>query len=295
MTRNDAQLDAMLRHLGAAYYDSLHGRASERDVSRAVAGVADEVGEETSEQPLARRARTGVPSQAAGEQRRAVPSHHGRWHSRVRDVMSADVVTVDRITTFKEIARLLVDHKISGVPVLTMGRRVAGVVTESDLIRARDKQAGDRRRWTGALRYGTDHDRYLRLTAQELMTAPAVTIHPDATIAAAAALMSVHHVKRLPVVDADGTLAGLVSRRDLLSVFLVSDEAIARQVSELLREVAPAAADTMKVSVKAGMVTLTAAPDAPLPAAEIASAKELIWDIDGVVDVLSHLASPQPA
>lgn len=51
----------------------------------------------------------------------------------------------------------------------------------------------------------------------------------------------------------------------------------------------------MKVSVKAGMVTLTAAPDAPLPAAEIASAKELIWDIDGVVDVLSHLASPQPA
>lgn len=295
MTRNDAHLDAMLRHLGAAYYDSLHGRASEQDVSRAVAGVADEVGEDTARQTMAGRARSGVPRQAAGEQHREVPTHHGRWHSRVRDVMSADVVTVDRITTFKEIARLLVEHRISGVPVLTMGRRVAGVVTEGDLIRARDKHAGTRKRWTGMLRYGTDYDRYLRLTAQELMTTPAVTIHPDATIAAAAALMSVQHVKRLPVVDADGTLAGLVSRRDLLNVFLVSDEAIGRQVNELLREVAPDAADTIKVSVKAGMVTLTGTPGGPELTREVAAARELIWDIDGVVDVIAHLASPQPA
>lgn len=289
MSRTDAHLDAMLRHLGAAYYDSLHGRASQGDVARAIAGVASEVGEEQASR------KAGLPRPRAGEQDRQVAEHHGRWHSRVRDVMSADVITVDRITTFKEIAGLLVEHRISGVPVLTMGRHVAGVVTESDLIRARDKSAGTRRRWTGMLRYSTDHDRYLRLTAQEMMSAPAVTIHPDATIAAAARLMSLHHVKRLPVVDADGALAGLVSRRDLLSVFLVSDEAIARQVRELLDEIGPEAADLVKVGVKAGMVRLTSTPGAAPPSRELIAAVGLIWDIDGVVDVIAHLSSPQPA
>lgn len=289
MSRNDAHIDAMLRHLGAAYYDSLHGRASQGDVARAIAGVASEVGEEQ----VARKAAAPLPR--AGEHDRQITEHHGRWHSRVRDVMSAEVVTADRISTFKEIAGLLVEHRISGVPVLTMGRHVTGIVTESDLIRARDKTAGSRRRWTGMLRYGSDHDRYLRLTAQEMMSAPAITIHPDATIAAAARLMSLHHVKRLPVVDADGALAGVVSRRDLLSVFLVSDEAIGRQVRELLDEIGPEAADSVRIGVKAGMVTLTSTPGAAPPSRELLAAVDLIWDIDGVVDVIAHLSSPQPA
>ena len=55
------------------------------------------------------------------------------------------------------------------------------------------------------------------------MTAPAITIGPDATIPAAARLMNTHHVRRLPVVDEDRKLVGIVSRRDLLSVFLRPD------------------------------------------------------------------------
>ena len=137
MSRNDAHLDAMLRHLGAAYYDSLHGRAAQADVARALDTVADQLGEEFPKHPAsARSAAAGRHDQASKHHQ-----HHGRWHSRVRDVMTTSVVTVDRITPYKEIARLLAEHKISAVPVLIMGRHVAGVVSEADLLTAQDQAA----------------------------------------------------------------------------------------------------------------------------------------------------------
>jgi CBS domain-containing protein len=130
MTRGEMHLDAMLRHLGAAYYDSLHGRAATADVTRAVDQVAEQIGEKP-------QSREQVARPRAGHAAHRIPRHHGRLHSRTRDVMTTQVVTVDRITPFKEIAELLVRHQISGVPVLELGRRVAGVVTEGDLIAAR--------------------------------------------------------------------------------------------------------------------------------------------------------------
>jgi len=287
MGRGDMHLDAMLRHLGAAYYDSLYGRAAPSDVRRAVHQVATHIGEDSgSADPAHRTPRS--------EQVRHLRKHQGRWHSRVADVMATDVVSVDRITPFKEIARLLVEHRISGVPVLTLGRQVAGVVTEGDLLGTRDRQAGSRRRWTGTLRYGGDRARFLRLTAEQLMTAPAVTIHPDATIAAAAKAMSQHRVKRLPVVDPEGKLVGLVSRRDLLAVFLVPDDEIARQVREVLAGAAPGSAAAITVAVSGGVVTLTSEPDAAPPRGPLTAAIDLAWDIDGVVDIIDHAGTAQP-
>jgi CBS domain-containing protein len=283
MTRQDVHLDAMLRHLGAAYYDSLHHRAAPGDVNRAVAQVASELGEK----PDAGRQQ---PSSPAGQREHRLPSHRGRWHSRVRDVMTTSVLTVDRITPYKEIARLLVDHQISGVPVLTLGRHVAGVVSEADLIAARDKGAGTRKQlWTGVLRYGTDRGRLARLTAEKLMTAPALTIHPDATIAAAARSMTSHHVKRLPVTDTDGKLVGLVSRRDLLSVFLLPDAEIERQVRELFAEVAPE--EEIKARVDGGVVTVTGHAARAAQHGPVRAALDMAWDIDGVVDIIDHTAS----
>jgi CBS domain-containing protein len=282
MTRQDVHLDAMLRHLGAAYYDSLHHRAARDDVSRAVAQVATELGEK----PAGGRQQ---PSKPAGQRPHSPPVHHGRWRSRVRDVMTTSVVTVDRITPYKEIARLLVDHQISGVPVLTLGRHVAGVVSEADLIAARDESVATRKLWTGVLRYGTDRSRLARLTAEKLMTAPAVTIHPDATVAAAAKSMTSHHVKRLPVTDTDGKLVGLVSRRDLLSVFLVPDAEIERQVRELFAEVAPG--EEIKVHVDGGIVTVSGHASRAALNGAIRAALGMAWDIDGVVDIIEHTAS----
>ena len=289
MTREDKHLDAMLRHLGAAYYDSLHGRAAAGDVSRALDQVAGHIGETP-------HALAQPPRQPVGEATHEhLHRHHGQFHSRVRDVMTTEVVTIDRITPFKDIARLLVENHISGVPVLIMGRHVAGVVTEGDLIAARDKSAGTRRSWTGLLRHSTDSDRHHRLMAEHLMSAPAITIHPDATIGAAADSMTRHHIKRLPVVDSDGTLIGLVSRRDLLRVFLVPDAEIVRQVRELLAEVLPGESAGITVAAHGGIVTLTGPQTASVQHGPLAAAIDLAWDIDGVVDVIDHVSAPQPA
>jgi hypothetical protein len=85
-------MDAMLRHLGAAYYESLHGRASAADVARARAAIEENL----AEQP-ATAARRGDGEKHGGKPPTEA-HHHGRWHSTVRDVMTTDVVTVDRIT-----------------------------------------------------------------------------------------------------------------------------------------------------------------------------------------------------
>ena len=289
MSRKDAQLDAMLRHLGAAYYDSLHGRAADGDVGRAIDQVAGQMGENP--------AVTGAPRshQRAGHaERPPLSTHHGHRHSRVRDVMTTEVITVDRITAFKEIARLLVEHRISGVPVLAMGRHVVGVVTESDLISARNKSAGSHRRWTGLLRNIRDNDRCTRLTAEKLMTSPAVTIHPDATIAAAAGLMHGRHIKWLPVVDPNGMLIGLIGRRDVLNLFLVPDTDLRRHVREVLAETLPGVSASVKATVHGGVVTLSGQPDATAAHSRLAAAIDLIWEIDGVVDVIDHVSQPQP-
>jgi len=283
MARTDIHLDAMLRHLGAAYYDSRHGRATRSDVNRAL----DTVEERLHEQG-AKTARSSPP-----------PAHHDhgirhrRWARRVSDVMTTSVVTVDRITPYQEIDRLLTERRISGVPVLKMGRHVVGVVSEADLLAAEDETArqarlagalGRRRR----LRRPRPH---VNLAAGTLMTAPAITIGQDATIPAAARLMNTHHVRRLPVVDDEGALIGIVSRRDLLSVFLRPDGDIAHDARQVLDELPLADPSDVIVAVKHGVVTLTGTmrPGPPGDEPLLPLALKLIWDIDGVVDVVNQL------
>jgi CBS domain-containing protein len=282
MSRRDAQFDAMLRHLGAAYYDSLHGRAAPADVARALDSIADQMGEEPVHHPTAARLSAGHKD--PGQRRQ----HHGRWHSRVRDVMTPSVVSIDRITPYKEIARLLAQHEISGVPVLTMGRHVAGVVSEGDLLAARDHNpmAGH-----GLRRRLASRKQHQSRTAEQLMTSPAVTTHPDATIAGAARLMSAHNVRRLPVVDPGGKLIGIVSRRDLLSVFLRPDADIARQVSEILTELLPGGPTGIEVAVRNGAVILTGQPEVAADEDLISVAVRLAWDVDGVVDVVNKVGA----
>jgi osmotically-inducible protein OsmY len=86
----------------------------------------------------------------------------------------------------------------------------------------------------------------------------------------------------------------VVTRRDLLNVFLVADSEIARQVRELLNEMAPGEPEAIKVEVQRGIVTLTGSqPEAELRN-QVAAAVDVAWDIDGVLDIIDHVASPQP-
>jgi CBS domain-containing protein len=286
-TRRDDHLDAMLRHVGAAYYDSLRGRATKADVARAVHSYEDGL----DEQPGEHAARGARPHHAtAWQQPRRARLDHGPWPHRVRDVMATSVITVDRITPFKEIAGLLAHHKISAVPVLAMGRRVVGVVSEADLLRMQGPDArpyrlgAPRHRWWAP-------SRHLGYTADKLMTAPAITIHPDATIPAAARLMNDHHIRRLPVVDPSGVLIGIVSRRDLLSVFLRPDADIADEAREAIKPLLGGEPD-VTVHVRSGIATLTGHPerDDLVPVAV-----GLVADIDGVVAVTDRIGDPLAA
>jgi CBS domain-containing protein len=292
MARIDIHLDAMLRHLGAAYYESLHGRATRADVTRALNTVEEHLGEVGHRPPSGRHPAHGHGTEHHGDRRQ----HPQGWSRRVRDVMTTSVITVDRITPYKEIARLLAEHRISGLPVLRMGRHVVGMVTEADLLDAQAKTArrlrsASRRTWWPR---GQQHP---PLTAGELMTTPAITIGPDATIPAAARLMSTHHVRRLPVVTDDGKLLGVVSRRDLISVFLRPDEDIAADVRRVLDDILLIRSTEAVVTVRNGVVTLAGPlrPTAGDHTELIPLAIKLMWDVDGVVDIVDKLGDQAQA
>jgi CBS domain-containing protein len=219
-------------------------------------------------------------------------------------VMTTSVVSVDRRAPYKEIAVLMAEHKISAVPVLVLGRHVAGVVSEADLLSAQDRRAREARLESGGrLHWHTADRKHWGLTAGEMMTSPAITIHPDATLPAAARLMNSRSVKRLPVVAAGtligggvgGTLTGIVSRCDLLSAFLRPDEDIAREVRDVLTRLLLADPASVSARVRNGIVTL----QGQLGPAEqhdlIRVAVRLTWDVDGVVDVVNKLGAGQPA
>jgi CBS-domain-containing membrane protein len=295
MTRRDVYLDGMLRHLGAAYYESLHGRATAADVARAIDSVEDHTGDHGSK-PAGPHAAAASSATGGTQARGQGKQHHGRWHHRVRDVMTTSVLTVDRITPYKEIATLMAEHKVSAVPVLTMGRHVAGVVSEADLLGVQDKRARRARLEPGGrLHLHAAKKEHWGLTAAELMTSPAITIYPDATLPATARLMNSRHLKRLPVVDADGTLIGIVSRCDLLSVFLRPDEDIAREVREMLTQILLTDPATITARVHNGIVTLAGQPGPSDQHDLIPVAVRLTWDIDGVVDVVNKLGATAPA
>jgi CBS domain-containing protein len=291
MARADTNLEAMLRHLGAAYYESLHGRATRLDVTRALDTVDEHLTEQAQHRPPAR------PHHAP----KGDEPWRRRWARRVSDVMTTSVVTVDRITPYQEIDRLLTQHKISGMPVLKMGREVAGVVSEADLLAAEDETSRRARMASSAgRRWHRRPQPHVNLTAGTLMTTPAITIGPDATIPAAARLMNTHHVRRLPVVDEGGKLVGIVSRRDLLSVFLRPDTDIIYDIRQILDEIPLSDPQQVIVTVHHGVVTLagTMRPEPGDHQDVILLALRLVWDIDGVVDVVNRLGvvkSAKPA
>jgi hypothetical protein len=168
-------------------------------------------------------------------------------------------------------------------------------VSEAALLAAEDQDARAARGGKTRLSWRRTAGQHPGRIAEELMSAPAITIHPDAPIPRAASVMHHHHVKRLPVVDPDGKLLGLVSRRDLLSVFLRPDAHIASEVRELLTEILLTDPSGVLVSVHEGVVILTVQPGAADHPDLLPVAVRLIWDIDGVIDVIEKLGSPAPA
>ncbi|MEV6731086.1 MULTISPECIES: CBS domain-containing protein [unclassified Streptomyces] len=184
----------------------------------------------------------------------------------VNDVMTHAVISVDRGAPIKEIVEAMRQWRISALPVLSDEGRVVGVVSEADLLLKAQ---------------GADESR--AVTAGQLMTFPAVTVTEETGIAGAARLMAHRHLKRLPVVDSDGRLVGVVSRGDLLKIYLRPDADIAEELRELIMaELIPAGSAVVQVHVTDGLVHLDGTiPDPALRNVLIRVART----VPGVVDV----------
>ncbi|BBC30188.1 uncharacterized protein SGFS_014820 [Streptomyces graminofaciens] len=217
---------------------------------------------------------------------------HGTPHI-VSDVMTHTVAAVGRGATFKEIVQLMRDWKISALPVVEGEGRVVGVVSEADLLPKEEFRDSDPDRYT-QLRRLSDLAKAGGVTAEELMTSPALTVRPDTTLAQAARTMARAKVKRLPVVDAVGMLEGIVSRADLLKVFLRTDEEITEEVRrEIVSYLFPAPTSSVRVEVRDGVVKLVGhVRDTSL----VPVAARLVRAVEGVVDVAFDLTRPgEPA
>ena len=153
---------------------------------------------------------------------------------KVKELMSTQVISVGQETPLKEVAAMLVEHHISGVPVVNERGTVLGVVSEADiLVKARGPEPRHEGLVAWVLGGGVaDAEKLAARTAVEAMTAPAITVGAARRVSEAARLMIEHGIKRLPVVDAYGTLLGIVTRSDLVRAFARSDADIEREIRE---------------------------------------------------------------
>jgi CBS domain-containing protein len=154
----------------------------------------------------------------------------------VDDAMTRTVVSVRPELPLKDVARLLVGHGISGLPVVDQQNRVVGVVSEADLLVKETGPAAVEHRRLERIR-GASRDTKTSLakahatTAGEAMTSPALTIDRRATLHAAATLMVGRGINRLPVTE-DGVLVGIITRADLVRAFVRSDEELAETIRQ---------------------------------------------------------------
>jgi CBS domain-containing protein len=202
----------------------------------------------------------------------------------VRDVVTTDVLTVTPGMPYREIVDALAQRRVTAAPVVDDERRVVGVVSEADLLHKVEFIGDERQRRTferPAQR--TAREKAHAAEAADLMTGPAITVRPETPVVAAARRMERERVKRLVVVDADGCLVGIVSRRDLLRMHLRPDSDIRDDIVEnVLRHGLWIDPETVPVEVVDGAVTVSGHVDRKSTAGLVV---RLTGDVPGVVIV----------
>ncbi|MCQ8770525.1 CBS domain-containing protein [Streptomyces telluris] len=208
-------------------------------------------------------------------------------HRTVDELMTRDVVRVRPDAPFKEIVRALAEHDVTAVPVVDSGGRVVGVVSEADLMRKSADQPDPFGRVPVPSLESWERAKAEGARAEELMSAPPVCARPEWNVVETARLMMTQNVKRLPVVDDTDKLVGIISRADLLRIFLREDGAIRSEIEhDLLERTMGLAPSAVRASVSEGQVTLTGSVEAR---STIPLIERLCRSVDGVVSVHQDL------
>jgi CBS-domain-containing membrane protein len=212
----------------------------------------------------------------------------------VKDVMTTRVVSVTKGTSFRAMAAALRKHRVSAFPVLDDDGKVIGVVSEADMLakEALSSEPQGMPGMIGGLLRHREHEKARGTTAGDLMTSPAVTVTPDDTLERAARLMYTRKVKRLPVVDANGHLVGIVGRSDLLAGFDRPDAEIRREIlDQVLRHDLRTDPAAFTVVVKDGIVTVEGEAETSEFGHDIVQRAR---HVQGVVAVRDRLGYPHP-
>jgi CBS domain-containing protein len=206
----------------------------------------------------------------------------------VEEVMTTRVISVTESAGYKDIVRLLRRHRVSALPVLDADGRVTGVVSEADLLMKQTAPALP----AGTVRLAwrlRERSKASAVTAAELMTSPAVTVGARADVATAARLMGDHKVKRLPVIDADRHLVGIVSRTDVLSVYERPDDQIRDEITAGVIGRFQLDPLDFDVSVTSGIVTIAGRAQSTAVALALLGA---IRNAEGAIAVRDRLSYP---
>jgi CBS domain-containing protein len=136
---------------------------------------------------------------------------------RVRDAMTRDVLSVSKFDDISRAVKILAEKNVSGLPVVDRENHVVGIISEADVV----SMVGSRRDHTfrDMVRQLLGHhlpERKMGDLVGDIMTSPAVTVHPDTEISEAVRLMDARRIRRLAVVDKDQRLAGVISRSDII-------------------------------------------------------------------------------
>ncbi len=200
----------------------------------------------------------------------------------VSDVMSTTVTTVAPEDTYKAAVLTLLERHISALPVVDRAGVLVGVVSEADLL-AKERHVDEP--FLGALRpsYRTEHARAESNLVRDLMTSPAITVSPRATLSLAARTMARQRIRRLCVVDRAGSLVGIVTRGDLLRPYARDDAELAEDIrAEVIYEVMCLDPRSFVVSVRDGVAKISGTVDRRT---DVEIVEQLVRNVDGIVDV----------
>ena len=209
-------------------------------------------------------------------------------HRTVSDVMTTHVHVASPEAPFKVLVRLIEENKVSAIPIVDQQGVPIGIVSEADLLlkeRRHELESEEdlfhprKRRHERAKAEGT--------VASEIMTTPAITVPADTPLSQAAQMMQKKNIRRLVVVDQRGRIAGIVSRSNLLQVFLRTDAELRDEIAgSLMPSLAPPSATKIGVDVRSNIVTLTGELDRK---SDVEILTRLTRELDGVVDVVNRL------
>lgn len=207
---------------------------------------------------------------------------------KVADLMTVDIVTVRPEQPLKDAARALGARGVSGLPVVDGDGVVVGVLSEADVLA---KEVDGRRESSALLRFLEGppiDDRFEAVTVGEAMSSPAIVIGPERRIPEAASAMLAEGINRLPVVDGDGRLVGIVTRADLVRAFARDDAAVRDEVLTAARDDLWLDPRRITVEVSQGIVSLGGELDSESEERALVSCARRV---PGAVDVVSRITT----